>query len=269
MTLNHLMWSPPPDQLTLSVDEVHAWRIELDLARSHAASAESPLSEDELQRAGRFRFPRDRHRFVAGRTALRTVLGRHLKIEPRQVEFRYGPSGKPALADQHAGASIRFNLSHSEGLALLAIAPGREVGVDLERLRVDLKDEEIAQRFFSSGEIAALRALPEDARRQAFFAGWTRKEAYIKAKGEGLSMPLDRFVVSLAAGDHDALLRTEGDREEASRWTIRDIAVGSGYKAAICVEGRNWRLKCWQFPGPGASKPQWTSSGMAKAEAYS
>ena len=148
--------------------------------------------------------------------------------------------------------AIRFNLSHSHGKALYAISRGREVGVDLEFIRCDLEAEQIAERFFSHSEIETLRALPPSLRKYAFFLCWTRKEAYIKARGEGLSMSLDQFDVSLTPGKPAALLRTNPDSDEALRWSLRDLKPASGYAAALAIRGSDFTLSCWQWPQPDA-----------------
>ena len=149
--------------------------------------------------------------------------------------------------------AIRFNLSHSHGKALYAVSRGREIGVDLEFIRGDLEAEQIAERFFSHSEIETLRALPLSLRKHAFFLCWTRKEAYIKARGEGLSLPLDQFDVSLIPGEPAALLSTQSDSDEALRWSLRNLTPASGYAAALATEGRDWTLSCWQWPQSGLS----------------
>jgi len=210
------------------------------------------LTLDERARARRFRFPRDRDRFIVARGVLRAILGRYLGVDPGRLRFRYSPYGKPALAGPFEDEGIRFNLAHSQGIALYAVSRGREVGIDVEYVRADLADERIAERFFSPREVATLRAVPAEQRREAFFHCWTRKEAYVKARGEGLSLPLDQFDVSLAPGEPAALLSTPGDPPEVTRWSLQALNPGPGYVAALAVEGNGWRLRCWQ----------WTDRGM-------
>lgn len=176
------------------------------------------------------------------------MLGRYLNIPPEQLRFCYGPYGKPGLAEDSSGVPIRFNMSHSHELALYAVTREREVGIDIEYRREDFASEQIAQQFFSHGEVAALRALPAQAQVEAFFNCWTRKEAYIKATGQGLSLPLDQFDVSLAPGEQAALLSRQDQPQEASRWTLQELAPGDGYAAAVAVEGSGWQLNCWQWP---------------------
>lgn len=239
-------WCSPPKNLTLQNEEVHVWRVALDRRATQAKVLMQTLVPEELRKAGRYRFPKDREHFIVSRGLLRTILGRYLDMEPGQLRFCYGPHDKPALAREPGGDTLRFNLSHSHGLALFAVSRGRELGVDLEYIQAHLADDQIAERFFSPREVALLRALPKDFQREAFFIFWTHKEAFIKATGRGLSLPLDQFEVSLAPGAPVVLLRTS-DQKEASRWSLQPLAAGSGYAAALCVEGHDWGLKCWQW----------------------
>ena len=156
---------------------------------------------------------------------------------------------------------IRFNLSHSHGVALYAVTRGREVGIDLEYIRSDLEVEQIAERFFSRREIATLRALPIDLRTDAFFLCWTRKETYLKARGEGLSLPLDQFDVSLIPGEPAALLSTHRGSHEALRWSLQELTPAPGYVAALGVEGHGWDLACRQWPDLGFGKELCKISG--------
>jgi 4'-phosphopantetheinyl transferase len=212
--------------------EVHVWSVDLDgVAEAEVASS---LSADERERAGRFRFERDRRRFVVARGLLRRLVGRYLDREPASVRFGYGPRGKPSVA---AGDGIRFNLSHSAGLALLAFAWRREVGVDVERLRPVPEAEDIARRYFSPWEESELRRLPGGEREAAFFRCWTRKEAFVKATGDGLSRPLDAFDVTLAPGEPARLVRVAGEAEAARRFWIEDVSPRRGFAAALAVEG--------------------------------
>ena len=240
-------WRRPPPDLALAQDEVHVWRAPLDLAVEQVRALRRTLTLDERERADRFHFPKDRRHFVVARGVLRDILGRTLGEEPDQLRFRYSAFGKPALTHEFGGERLRFSLAHSQGLALYAVTLGREIGIDLEYVRPDLADEQIAERFFSRREVDVLRALEKDVRKLAFFNCWTRKEAYVKARGEGLSLPLDQFDVSLAPGEPAALVSTQGDPQEASRWSLQEIAPGPGYVAALAVQGHAWGLKRWQW----------------------
>lgn len=243
-------WCIPPEGLLLGRDDVHVWRATLDDTRSQIDRFLHTLAADERMRAERFYFPRDRERFIVARGVQRDILGLYSNSAPECVSFNYSAHGKPNLACESGGATIRFNISHSHRVALYAVTRAREVGIDLEFIRSDLELEQIAERFFSHREIATLLALPADLRESAFFRCWTRKEAYIKAKGEGLSLPLDQFEVSLTPGESAALLSTQRDPDEAQRWSLQELTPAPGYAAAIAVEGHSWRLACWDWQTP-------------------
>jgi 4'-phosphopantetheinyl transferase len=248
MTVADSIWDLPPTTLTLSSRDVHIWRTSLELSPFHVQRLRQILAADELDRAGRFYFERDRQHFTVARSVLRIILSRYQGIDPRQLAFSYSRYGKPALATAPRKDWLRFNVSHSHELAMYAVTSGREVGIDIEYIRPNVASEAIAEHYFSPCEVAMLRSLPAHLRHEAFFTCWTRKEAYIKARGEGLSFPLDHFDVSLKPGEPAALLRTLGDRYEASRWSLQELTPGAGYVAAVAVEGHDWQLTCWQWP---------------------
>jgi len=234
-------WSEPPEALSLAMGEVHVWRLALDQPDSVLNEFRATLEPHELERAGRFHFEKHRRHFVVGRGGLRYVLARYLDVKPREFRFSYGAYGKPSLV----GEGLRFNVSHSHGVALFAVAAEREIGVDVEHVRVDFATEDIARRFFSRVEVAAFNALPKDEQVAAFFRCWTRKEAYIKAIGRGMSEPLDAFDVTLAPGEEAALLRAEG--QDVSRWTMFDIEVGDEYAGALLAESPVSNIRLWQI----------------------
>jgi 4'-phosphopantetheinyl transferase len=242
---NAPQWEAPPAKVIATNDEVHVWRIALQ--EKLAPRLRSILSPDECARADRFHFPRDRNRFIVARGSLRTILGVYLKQKPDHLSFSYSQFGKPALAAHPDAHELSFNLSHANELALLAVTSGRAIGVDIEFIRPEFASAEIAERFFSSHEVAELRALPGETQREAFFNCWTRKEAYIKAIGEGLSLPLNQFHVSLAPGSAAALLGNLKDAAEVSRWSLQELDPGPEYVAAVAVEGRGWKLRCWEW----------------------
>jgi 4'-phosphopantetheinyl transferase len=258
-------WRPPAVPPPLGNSDVHVWRIPLDQPEDCRRGLQQYLNEDEQERARRFYFPRDRERFVVCRGTLRVLLGRYLSCHPGRLRFDYGPYGKPVLADEAEADGLRFNVAHSEGLALIAVALDREVGVDLEHLRPEMATEQIALRFFSPREMEALRAVPPQARKEAFFHCWTRKEAYLKATGTGLATALDRFDVSLAPGEPAALLGNRDDPREARRWSLWELAPGPGFVGALAVEGtprRFWFGEWSAAPGAPAAQargasPQW------------
>jgi 4'-phosphopantetheinyl transferase len=240
-------WLASPPDLALSSDEVHVWRASLGQPTSRVEQLVRTLSDDERGRAERFHSERDRTRFVVARGTLRSILGHYLGVEPGRVQFEYGPRGKPHMAEPFANLALRFNLAHSHDWALYAFAHHREVGIDLERACPLPDAEEIATRFFSARESAAWRALSPNRRQQAFYLCWTRKEAYIKAIGDGLALPLDQFDVSLAPTEPARLLRVEGNPKEAKRWSLQTLEPAPGYVAALAVEGHGWRLVCWDY----------------------
>jgi 4'-phosphopantetheinyl transferase len=211
----------------LDGEDVHVWRAALARTPRESEALKRLLSEDELSRAERFHFPHDRSNFVVARGTLREILSLYVGLPPELLQFDYSAFGKPELTGAPAETRLRFNLSHTGGLALYAVAAGRGVGVDVEVVRESVPCEELAASFFSRREVAALLALPACDRTHAFFECWTRKEAYIKARGEGLSLPLDSFDVSLAPGEPAALLWARGGRE-ASGWTLRELTPGQG-----------------------------------------
>jgi 4'-phosphopantetheinyl transferase len=224
-------WTDPPQSPLLETGTVHVWRISLDQPDEKLEQFRRTLEPHELERAGRFHFENHRRHFIVARGFLRSVVARYRDTQPEELRFIYGDYGKPALA---SGQDLRFNLSHSKEVALLGVTRNAELGVDVEHIRADFATEDIARRFFSRAEVEVFNALPVEEQVAAFFRCWTRKEAYIKAIGKGLSQPLDKFDVALAPGVPPALLQAEDD--DASRWALSDIDVGKGYAGALVVE---------------------------------
>jgi 4'-phosphopantetheinyl transferase len=225
-------WLAPPDSLSLDVGEVHVWRICLEQEDELLDRFRRTLAPEELDRAGRFRFERLQKHFVAGRGFLRDVLARYLPAKPEQLRFSYNDYGKPALAGEQ---SLQFNMSHSHEVGLVAVTRDAAVGVDVEYIRSDFASDEIARRFFSRLEVETFNSLPQDEQVAAFFRCWSRKEAYIKAIGKGLSQPLDGFDVTLTPSEPPALLR--GGEDDTLKWSFSDIDVGPDYASALAVEG--------------------------------
>jgi len=232
-----LLWEPSSEVAGPGPGEVHVWAAGLDDLPEAALRA--PLSADERERGGRFHFERDRRRFVTARGLLRVLLGRYLDVDPARLRFGYGPRGKPFLA---GGEPLRFNLSHSGGLTLLAFARGCEVGVDIEQERPVPESEDIARHYFSAREWAELSRLRAAEWRAGFFRCWTRKEAFIKATGDGLSRPLDAFDVTLAPGEPARLLRVLAEPEAAHRFWLEDLRPAPGFAGALAVEGSAHRV---------------------------
>jgi 4'-phosphopantetheinyl transferase len=224
------VWAPPSGTLTLPKNEVHIWRAWLEADAAELLRWREFLSEDEVSRADRFVFPRDRDHFIVARGRLREILGMYLGRSPESLRFQTGKYGKPALGDQ---SDLRFNLTHSHGLAVYGFAMERALGIDVEKIRPDFGGEEIAERYFSAAEQKELRELPVELRATAFFLCWTRKEAYIKAHGDGLQMPLASFDVSLTP-DKPATLRSS----DGQRWSLCSFTPAPGYAAAMIAEGQ-------------------------------
>ncbi len=247
-------WHRPPSQLTLGSEDVHVWRIPLDPSDTVVSELASILDVDERARAARFHAVIHRTRFVVGRALLRRVLGQYLGLRPEEVAFVYGEHGKPALRGEATIGGLRFNLAHSKDLALLAVVCGREVGVDLEALRALEDAERIVARFFSTREQADFFRVAPELRQLTFFRGWVRKEAYIKAIGKGLALPLGDFDVTLAPGDPPRLLRVQDQPDEPNRWALAELSPGVGFVGAIAVEGTGWRLRGFDVThGPQAN----------------
>jgi 4'-phosphopantetheinyl transferase len=235
--------------ILLPLDEVHVWTASRDAPDEAIEAFRRLLNDDERRRADRFAFAHDRTRFAVSRGVLRVILGRYLDRAPESLGFVVNVHGKPALdAKSNVDPPIRFNLAHSGPWVVYAVTMAREIGVDIERIRPEFGGFAIAERYFAPGEIATLRGLPEDARSLAFFHGWTRKEAYIKAKGKGLALPLDEFEVAIDPSQPAGLLATLPDPKEASRWSLVEIPAEPGFVAALCVEGKGWTLTQRRWP---------------------
>lgn len=246
MTATLQKWHLPPVALTLPHRTIHIWQVSLEQPAPLTQQLEQLLSADEQARAARFHFERDRRRFIVGRGTLRTLLGRYVQVEPTRLEFCYGAQGKPYLAQESTGGALRFNLAHSHELAVYAFTREGEVGIDIEYLHPLADLDQIAARFFSKAESTSLLGLPQDQRLIAFFNCWTRKEAYLKALGEGLSHPLDQFQVSFIPGEPAQLLKVEKSPEEVARWSLTAFVPAPGYVAALMAEGRDRSVAYWQ-----------------------
>jgi 4'-phosphopantetheinyl transferase len=220
--------------------EIHLWAFDLDLPETALARLEPLLSDEEQSRAAELRSAARRARFVAGRGMLRDLLGSYTGEDPARIGFRYGNAGKPELA---GGGALRFSFSHSGALAVCAVASGRAVGVDVERVRDGIDTLGIAERFFSAREAEQLRELPGPERRTAFFRCWTRKEAYQKAIGRGVFSGLADFEVSVTG--EGQLVSVGGRPDEAGRWRLCDLSPRGGHVGAVIAEGADWR-PCWQ-----------------------
>jgi 4'-phosphopantetheinyl transferase len=243
-TLRHLDGSLPDD-------EVHVWQVDLISWDKDADSLVELLDAAERERAARFKFLEHRNQFVISRALLRQALGRYLRIDARDLRFRTTANGKPELA---AKSDLQFNLSHTRGVTVFAVARRRHVGVDVERIRADTNALELAERFFSPPEVQWLRSQPASEHVPSFFSCWTAKEAYIKAHGEGLSMPLSSFGVLPVPGASGSRLQLNvyADPEEARRWSMWRLELGPDLRAALAVEGESCKVRLGRWPTPDA-----------------
>lgn len=228
--------------LSLARDEVHVSFVCLQAMSRHVDSLLEILVPDEVARAARFRFETDRNEYIVARGLLRRILGCYTGFAPHLLQFRYSSYGKPALAAEWGGDRIAFNLSHSCGVAVYAVTRNRNVGVDLEYTNQYIEFDQMAKRFFSPREASLFLQLPAQEKRGAFFSCWTRKEAYVKARGGGLSLDLRCFDVTLAPGQPASLLRVAGDASEVQRWSLSDLPAPAGYAAALAAEGTVSRI---------------------------
>ena len=220
--------------MTMTESDVGLWFADLDaLWAAQGEALRGTLSDDELERAAGFRFERDRQRFVSRRALLRALLAGSCGTEAADLRFDYGSWGKPRLQQD---PQLGFSTSHARGLAAVAIARGADIGIDVERIRDDVDVDGLARRYFAPAEVDALAAVPDAARTRAFFACWTRKEAFVKAIGRGLSYPLDSFAVSFANGD-EPRITVDDPPDESERWALHALDPGPGYVGALAVSG--------------------------------
>jgi 4'-phosphopantetheinyl transferase len=223
------------------------WCARLDVPHETFARLGETLGADERGRSARFRFPRDRWQFIVAHGALRDLLGRYLEVEPDRIEYRYGAFGKPELGPEFGGR-LRFSLSHSGGLALVAIAAGSDVGVDVESSRSHPDSLELARSCFSETEFERLSAFPETFRAEAFLGCWTKKEACVKARGRGLSIPLSSFTVPVttdpAHGPATIAWKEDG---RATLWSVHTLRPAPGYIGAVAIQGSGGRVSQWEW----------------------
>lgn len=258
--MDDVTFSPPPNFPFLlarfSEDVVHVWRVSLVQPPHRIQQLRLSLSPDELARADRFRFREHRERFIVARGMLRVILGRYLGQSPERLQFCHNPYGKPALkvggtdgTGMGLPPTLHFNMSHSRNMALYALASDRPLGIDLEY--VQSQEADLASRivrFFSSSEQEAFQRFPTEERNVAFFKGWTRKEAYMKARGLGFALPFKQFDVSIAPHEPARLLADRHDPQAVGNWTLQDLEPGEGYVAALAARGTDWHTGCWQWP---------------------
>ena len=252
---------PPPADRTaaaaaaippLAGDEVHLWFGTLDPAPDVVRELTAMLSPDEEERARRFRYETLRRRFRVGRGVLRLLLGAYTRRPPSRLAFSYGPGGKPFLDDSPGAPPLHFNLGHSDAGWLLGVTRLGRIGVDLERLRPRRDVDELVEAHFAPQEIATFRGVDAADRTRAFLEGWTRKEAFLKASGEGLAVELDSFDVTLGPGTPSAVTRAEGEHGPADRWTLLHLEPSADYVGAACIDGTGVRASAWRWEGGAA-----------------
>jgi len=250
MAGNEILWPCQVPNPRLSPGEVHLWAFPLN-ANSFSIQAGSVLAVDERERAERFRFERDRTRFVAGRAGMRCILGSYLETEPARVIFGYGEKGKPMVStaggEPHA---LMFNLSHCEDLAVLAVTRTAPVGVDVERIRTIPDADQLVSRFFSPTEATRFHALPENQRPEAFFNLWTRKEAWLKATGAGIGSGLDQVEVSFLPGQPARLLSLGPAKDQAGSWSLHELTPAEGFTGAVAIAAAQPKIQCHQWAWP-------------------
>jgi 4'-phosphopantetheinyl transferase len=259
-----IAWPTPPADLRLGEAEAHVWAFALDLPTESLSRLAPILSAAERERALRFRFELHRNRFVVGRAAMRLLLARYLQAQPTALEFSYGPQGKPALGGTFANAGWHFNLAHSENLALLAMTRTGPIGVDVEYLQPLPDADQLVARFFSARECAAYQKLPVSERTVAFFNLWTRKEAWLKATGEGIGYLLNQVEVSFLPGEPAQLLHLPKlPRSEATglqnlgtaSWSLHALRPATGFAAALALSAPVSRLDCWRWDDQTLNRP--------------
>lgn len=252
LTTTAMSFTPPlPSSFQLASDEVHIWRASLDVLPETSVRLYATLSPDERTRSARFHFERDQQRFIVARGVLRYLLARYLQTQPGQISFVYNAFGKPDLGPEFTNRP-KFNLSHSAGLALIAIAVPN-VGVDIEYIRPQSEYVDIARHFFSAPEVEYLFSLPSQLCVETFCSCWTKKEACLKARGEGLAIPLNSVSVPLITNPAHApvdLYLPSKDGSPAKRWSLYSLQPAPGYAGALAIEGTGWRLRHWQWKMP-------------------
>lgn len=240
------VWNPASDCPPLGGD-IHVWRCELRQPEERRQALLQALSPDERQRGDKFYFEHHRRQWTTARGFLRAVLGCYLSLPAEQVRFRFHDLGKPALADEQTAENIQFNLTHSADGALLALARDLPLGVDLEQVRPMENMLALAQRYFAAEEARQLENVAATQKGLAFFNCWTRKEAILKACGKGLSLPLDRFVVSFLPGEPARVIDVKGQPGEAERWSLVPLQPWPDFVGCIAFQGQPRPVTCLAF----------------------
>lgn len=239
------MWTSfSNQQLFLKPHQVHVWSLNKSEHKNKLAAYWNILSKEEKESASKYRFTRDRDCSIIARGALRTLLGNYLKQSPERIKFQFGTHGKPSLNEL---SDIEFNVSHSTNAIVLAFVQHNSIGIDVEYIKRNIEVKKIAKHFFSKEEIMSLFSMDESYYKQAFYNCWTRKEAFIKALGSGLSFPLDQFVVSLDSTKEAALLDTKWDEKEKDNWVLKSFEPAQDYIGAVTVKGKVSDIQFWKY----------------------
>jgi 4'-phosphopantetheinyl transferase len=241
------LFGAPPSCFKLTVGEVHIWSVYLDQSDPIIAALTRILSDEEKKRAVRFLFPIDRKRFIVCRGILKMILGHYLKIDPNQLYFAYSSNGKPLISNSINSQNLRFNLSHSDSLALYAFTLCHEIGIDVEKIIRTPEMDQVAKRYFSENEYCIYRFLHGKKKKEMFYKYWTRKEAFIKAIGDGLTLPLESLDVSNVSDETGKISMFEVVSQNVSQWYIHDLDINSGYEAAFAKEKQCSKLMSFQW----------------------
>jgi len=250
MAPNDILWPLPPDPCPLAPTDVHVWAVHLDPDPDALARLAKILSTEEQARASRFRFERHRHRFIIARGVLRWLLAKYSDCPPEQLDFGYGPNGKPALAGELAESALFFNLAHSEDLALIAVTQLGQIGVDVEQIRAMTDANELVERFFSPRESALFHTLPANQKDTAFFNLWTRKEAWLKATGEGIAHSLSQVEVTFLPAEPARILALPDNSGPGSDWALRELIPATGFVGAVALPDVQFSILNIQFSIP-------------------
>jgi 4'-phosphopantetheinyl transferase len=260
-------WPMPSENPQLAGNEIHVWTTTLNPPANVLVNFAATLSADETERAQRFKFEKHRNRYIAGRGALRAILAQYFNVDAATLRFDYLENGKPTLTGDFASAGIHFNLAHTEDLALVGVTRVGLVGVDVECVRPIKNVDELVARFFSARESESFQKVSADQKPIAFFNLWTRKEAMLKATGEGITRSLSLVEVSFLPGEPARVVAISGDAEAGKRWRLREMTPAKGFTAAVAVGGetsniqhptsniqvaesaREIAVKCWKWDG--------------------
>jgi 4'-phosphopantetheinyl transferase len=247
MAHNDILWPLAPNRCALAANDVHVWAAYLNLRPEALARLAAILSAEEQERAGHFRFDRHHNRFIAARGFLRSLLAIYLECAPDELQFEYSQNGKPALNGSFAGSGLAFNLAHSQDLALIAVTRLGPIGVDVEQIRPVADADDLVERFFSPREIALFKTLPDEQKNAAFFNLWTRKEAWLKATGEGIVHSLNRVEVTFLPGEPAQLLAFPEKPTLKSEWGLRELTPTTGFVGAVALPNVEFSIFNFQF----------------------